>query len=151
TDARVSRHEGPGRSLEPGLPSPSQTPSRGSCFRYITGLLRLREAARWRAAENPLAGHPGPLEALGGASGEFARAAPIRSSVQFEAGPAANNSGPRAVLRRHAPSATRQRTLKANGIDCGAGPVSEPSSYAASGTARARLNARVGVQPDPDP
>ena len=38
----------------------------------------------------------------------------------IEAGPAANNPGPRAVLRRHAPSATRQRTLEANGIDCGA-------------------------------
>jgi len=37
-----------------------------------------------------------------------------------EAGPAASNPGPRAVLRRHAPSATRQRTLEANGIDCGA-------------------------------
>jgi hypothetical protein len=43
--------------------------------------------------------------------------------VEFEAGPAANNPGLRAVLRRHAPSATRQRTLEANGIDCGAGHV----------------------------
>ena len=31
----------------------------------------------------------------------------IESRVEFEAGPAANNLGPRAVLRRHAPSATR--------------------------------------------
>jgi hypothetical protein len=58
-------------------------------------------------------------------SGELARADPIESRVEFEAGPAANNPGPRAVLRRHAPSATRQRTLEANGIDCGAGPVHE--------------------------
>ena len=51
-----------------------------------------------------------------------ARADSIRSRVKGEAGPAANNPGLRAVLRRHAPSATRQRTLEANGIDCGAGP-----------------------------
>ena len=50
---------------------------------------------------------------------------PIESKVECEAGPAANNPGPRAVLRRHAPSATRQRTLEANGIDCGAGPFSK--------------------------
>src|SRR4051794_8589811 len=43
--------------------------------------------------------------------------------MELEAGPAATNPGPRAVLRRYAPSATRQRTLEANGIDCGAGPV----------------------------
>ena len=43
--------------------------------------------------------------------------------MESEAGPAANNPGLRAVLRRPAPSATRQRTLEANGIDCGAGPV----------------------------
>ena len=43
--------------------------------------------------------------------------------MECEAGPAANNPGPRAVLRRHAPSATRQRTLASNGIDRGAGPV----------------------------
>jgi hypothetical protein len=54
---------------------------------------------------------------------KFARADRIESRVEFEAGPAANNPGLRAVLRRHAPSATRQRTLEANGIDCGAGPV----------------------------
>jgi hypothetical protein len=53
----------------------------------------------------------------------LARTDPMRSRVGFEAGPAANNLGPRAVLRRYAPSATRQRTLEANGIDCGAGPV----------------------------
>jgi hypothetical protein len=52
---------------------------------------------------------------------------PIRSKVQFGAGPSANNPGPRAVLRRYAPSATRQRTLEANGIDCGAGRVSDRS------------------------
>src|SRR5215218_7883861 len=56
---------------------------------------------------------------------KLARARPIESRVEFEAGPAANNPGLRAVLRRHAPSATRQRTLEANGIDCGAGPVYE--------------------------
>ena len=56
---------------------------------------------------------------------KLARADPIESRVEFEAGPAANNPGPRAVLRRHAPSATRQRTLEANGIDRGAGPVLE--------------------------
>jgi hypothetical protein len=55
---------------------------------------------------------------------KLARADPIESKVEFEAGPAANNPGLRAVLRRHAPSAARQRTLEANGIDCGAGPVS---------------------------
>ena len=54
---------------------------------------------------------------------KLARADTIESRVEFEAGPAANNPGLRAVLRRHAPSATRQRTLEANGIDCGAGPV----------------------------
>ena len=68
---------------------------------------------------------------------KFAPADPIESRVESEAGPAANNPGLRAVLRRHAPSATRQRTLEANGNDCGAGPVSERSSYAASNTARA--------------
>jgi hypothetical protein len=71
---------------------------------------------------------------------KLARADPIESRVGFEAGPAANNPGPRAVLRRHAPSATRQRTLAANGIDCGAGPVYERTSYAASSTARAQLS-----------
>ena len=73
---------------------------------------------------------------------QLARADPIESRVECEARPAANNPGLRAVLRRHAPSATRQRTLEANGIDCGAGPVYERSSYAASGTARARLSGR---------
>jgi hypothetical protein len=68
---------------------------------------------------------------------KLARADPIRSRVEFEAGPAANNPGLRAVLRRHAPSATRQRTLEANGIDCGAGPVSE-----ASGVRRERYGSR---------
>jgi hypothetical protein len=78
--------------------------------------------------------------ALGGPRAKLARADPIESRVEFEAGPAANNPGLRAVLRRHAPSATRQRTLEANGIDCGAGPVYERSSYAASRTGRARLS-----------
>src|SRR5215211_7163131 len=55
---------------------------------------------------------------------KLARAGLIESRVEFEAGPAANNLGPRAVLRRHALRAARQRTLEANGIDCGAGPVS---------------------------
>src|SRR3954447_2556765 len=41
-----------------------------------------------------------------------------------EAGPAANNPSLRAVLRRLAPSAPRQRTLEANGIDCGASSLS---------------------------
>ena len=48
------------------------------------------------------------------------RASRFEGVGSVEAGPAANNPGPRAVLRRHAPSATRQRTLEANGIDCGA-------------------------------
>src|SRR5215204_4793023 len=56
---------------------------------------------------------------------KLARADSIESRVELEAGPAANNPGPRAVLRQHAPSATRQRTLEANGIDRGAGPVLE--------------------------
>jgi hypothetical protein len=64
-------------------------------------------------------------------STKLARADTIESRVEFEAGPAANNPGPRAVLRRHAPSATRQRTLEANGIDRGAGSVLEQSSSAA--------------------
>jgi hypothetical protein len=63
-------------------------------------------------------------ESLANRVAKVARADPIESRVEFEAGPAANNSGPRAVLRRHAPGAARQRTLEANGIDCGAGPVS---------------------------
>src|SRR5215218_8107596 len=54
---------------------------------------------------------------------KLARARPIESRVEFEASPAANNPGPSAVLRQHAPSATRQRTLEANRIDRGAGPV----------------------------
>jgi hypothetical protein len=63
---------------------------------------------------------------------KLARADTIESRVEFEAGPAANNPGPRAVLRQHAPSATRQRTLEANGIDRGAGPwFSKQSSSAA--------------------
>jgi len=56
---------------------------------------------------------------------KLARADSMESRVELEAGPAANNPGPRAVLRQHAPSATRQRTLEANGIDRGAGPVLE--------------------------
>jgi hypothetical protein len=76
---------------------------------------------------------------------KVARADPIESRVEFEAGPAANNSGLRAVLRRHAPSATRQRTLQANGIDCGAGPTSERGGYVASSAARARLSVPVYV------
>ena len=48
------------------------------------------------------------------------RRRPIESRVEFKAGPAANNLGPRAVLRRHALRAARQRTLEANGIDRGA-------------------------------
>src|SRR3954451_9841749 len=54
---------------------------------------------------------------------KLARAGVIESRVDFKAGPAANNLGPRAVLRRLALRAARQRTLEANGIDCGAGPV----------------------------
>src|SRR5689334_1894643 len=53
--------------------------------------------------------------------------------MRCEAGPAANDPGLRAVLRRHAPSATRQRTLEANGVDCGAGPV---RAWAAAGDGR---------------
>ena len=64
------------------------------------------------------------------------RASRFRGVGSVEAGPAANNPGPRAVLRQHAPSATRQRTLEANGIDCGASVLGE-AAYAASGTARA--------------
>jgi hypothetical protein len=75
---------------------------------------------------------------------KLARSDPIESMVEFEAGPAATIPGLRAVLRRHAPSATRQRTLEAHGIDCGAGPVSERSSYAASSTARVRLSGQDG-------
>ena len=52
---------------------------------------------------------------------EFARAGLIESRVEFEAGPAANNLGPRAVLRRHALRAARQRTLEATRST--AGPV----------------------------
>jgi hypothetical protein len=63
------------------------------------------------------------------------RAGRFRGVGSVEAGPAANNPGPRAVLRQHAPSATRQRTLEANGIDCGASVLGE-AAYAASGTAR---------------
>jgi len=55
---------------------------------------------------------------------KLARVGLIESRVEFEAGPAANDLGPRAVLRRHALRAARQRTLEANGIDCGAGRVS---------------------------
>src|SRR5512144_3140749 len=61
---------------------------------------------------------------------KLARAGLIESRVEFEAGPAANNLGPRAVLRRHALRAARQRTLEANGIDCGAGPVSAVDRHA---------------------
>ena len=72
------------------------------------------------------ASRPGMSASTSAWSGERvakpARADSIRSRVKGEAGPAANNPGLRAVLRRHAPSATRQRTLEANGIDCGAGP-----------------------------
>jgi hypothetical protein len=64
------------------------------------------------------------------------RAGRIRGVGSVEAGPAAHNPGPRAVLRQHAPSATRQRTLEANGIDCGASVLGE-AAYAASGTAPA--------------
>jgi hypothetical protein len=56
---------------------------------------------------------------------KLARADTIESRVEFEAGPAANNPGPRAVLRQHAPSATRQRTLEANGSTAGPVPVLE--------------------------
>jgi hypothetical protein len=43
-----------------------------------------------------------------------------------KAGPAANNPGLRAVLRRLASSALRQRTLEANRIDCGASLLPGP-------------------------
>jgi hypothetical protein len=76
---------------------------------------------------------------------KLARADPIESRVEFEAGPAANNPGLRAVLRRHARGATRQRTLEANGIDCGAGPVSGASRYAASSMTRPRLSAQASA------
>ena len=76
---------------------------------------------------------------------KLARADRIESRVEFEAGPAANNPGLRAVLRRHAPSATRQRTLEANGIDCGAGRVFEGRSYAASSTALGRLSGQESL------
>ena len=62
---------------------------------------------------------------------KLARADTIESRVEFEAGPAANNPGPRAVLRRHAPSATRQRTLEATGSTAGLVPFSKRSSSAA--------------------
>jgi hypothetical protein len=55
----------------------------------------------------------------------------------IEAGPAANNPGPRAVLRQPAPSAPRQRTLEANGVDCGA-------SVLRSGLRRERYGSRSG-------
>ena len=40
-------------------------------------------------------------------------------------GSVANNPGQRAVVRRRATSATRQRTMRANGIDCGASSLGE--------------------------
>src|SRR5215207_4866572 len=72
-----------------------------------------------RGATNP--GHTGAGVA-GCGRGDFARAEPIESRVEFEAGPAANNPGPRAVLRRNAPSATRQRTLEQTGSTVGPVP-----------------------------
>jgi hypothetical protein len=67
-----------------------------------------------------------------------------RGVGSIEAGPAANNPGPRAFLRQHAPSATRQRTLEANGSDCGASVVGG-AAFAARGTARARLSAQASL------
>ena len=43
--------------------------------------------------------------------------------MEFEAGPAANNPGLRAVLRRYAPTRDEATHPEANGIDCGAGPT----------------------------
>jgi hypothetical protein len=45
----------------------------------------------------------------------------------FEAGPAATIPARERFYADTRASATRQRTLEANGIDCGAGPVSERS------------------------
>ena len=88
-------------------------------------------------------GRPRRSERLAKTSSEIARADPTESRVGFQAGPAANNPGPRAVLRRHAPSATRQRTLEANGIDCGAGRASGAERLTpAQGAARARARGR---------
>jgi hypothetical protein len=61
------------------------------------------------------------------------RASRFRGVGSVEAGSAANNLGPRAVLRQHAPSATRQRTLGANGIDCGASVVTPRAERLALG------------------
>jgi hypothetical protein len=86
--------------------------------------------------------------ALGG-SGEkrvakLARGSSFRGVGFVQAGPAANNSGPRAVLRRHAPSATRQRTLEANGIDCGASVLRRRLTPRAE-RLRARLSAQASL------
>jgi hypothetical protein len=62
-----------------------------------------------------------PVEGLLACPRELASLGPIESRVEFEAGPAANDFGLRAVIRRHAPSATRQHTLWATGST--AGPV----------------------------
>jgi hypothetical protein len=63
----------------------------------------------------------------------------------FEAGPAATIPARERFYADTRASATRQRTLEANGIDCGAGPLSERSGYAARGTVRARLSAQASL------
>jgi hypothetical protein len=81
------------------------------------------------------------------------RASRFRGVGSVEAGSAANNLGPREVLRQHAPSATRQRTLGANGIDCGASVVMPraerlalvaPSKAPREGTFNRRRRPRFG-------
>jgi hypothetical protein len=88
-----------------------------------------------------------------GASGEprakLARADPIESRVEFAAGPAANNPGLRAVLRRHAPSATRQRTLEATGSTAGPVPFSKQwLAHPNSGAGCGAPSARSSTEPD---
>jgi hypothetical protein len=104
------------------------------------------------------ASHESSPAALDGPSGggKLARADPIESRIGLEAGPAANNPGPRAVLRRHALRAARRRTLEANGIDCGAGPVSEPQARSfrrlpSCATSAPRRRQRPGTVRDPPP
>jgi hypothetical protein len=119
-----------------------------------TGRQTVPRVVRSESPRGAARGAPIRLSA-GAVSRSFSDHAParrFRGVGSVEAGPAANSPGPRAVLRQPAPSAPRQRTLEANGIDCGASVLRSGlrrERWGSRSDERSGKNRQVGMEPDP--
>jgi hypothetical protein len=103
--------------------------------------LGLKDALTDPTETRPAPPDPGDPAPASPAWTQLSRAGWFIGVESFLSGPAANNPSPRAVVRRHADNATRQRTRRRTGST--AGPeVFGGAAYAASGMARALASAQ---------